>query len=168
MAVENPVGIRFFGVLQGIFLFALIVLLYVQFRRNKDRDEATAMKLDEFDLRTAVKRTPVAAQSDFVKDAGTHSRHEPEEDKEKQSKRSQRPPQLGSAFPSWTQATPAHEILGVHPQAGEEVVEAAYKALLKRYHPDRYAHWGKGYQTRAHHVVLLLQEARDRMLGKKK
>lgn len=77
------------------------------------------------------------------------------------------PPQLTSAFPNWDVKTPAHEILGVSAQASASEIESAYKKLLKKYHPDRFAHWGGAYQTRAHYVVTVLQKAREDLLKKK-
>jgi DnaJ-domain-containing protein 1 len=79
-----------------------------------------------------------------------------------------KPPILESAFPVWTKDTPAHVILGVPEAATEAVIEEAYRALLRRYHPDRFANCGQGYQTRAHHIILLLQSAREQMLGLRK
>jgi len=75
--------------------------------------------------------------------------------------------QIGAAFPAWKESTAAHDILGVSPQAPLEVIEAAYKSLLKKYHPDRFQSWGSDYADRAHVVVFRLQQARDEMLRKR-
>lgn len=80
---------------------------------------------------------------------------------------SETPPALESALPTWSRETPPYEILGIAPGAPKVQIEAAFKKLLKKYHPDRFAAEGKGYQMRAHHVILLVQEARDQMLRKK-
>lgn len=142
------VAAKLFGIVQAAILVALVVGIILYRRRQKEMDDATAMKLDA-DIRASIKRTPVYTPS-------SEPVNEP-------------PLKISSTLPTWTKDTPAHEILGVHPAAPPEVIEKAYKTLLKKYHPDRFAaaSWGKGYQQRAHHVVLLIQEARDRMIGKK-
>lgn len=146
--VQNPVSVKLFGVLQGIFLVAVLIALFLHWKRQKERDKGTDFRFDATDdLRLSVKRTPVPPP--FAK---------PQENK---------PIEIESAFPAWTNSTPAHEVLGVHPLADSAIIEAAYKKLLKKYHPDKYAHWGKGYQTRAHHTVLILQQARDKLFKAK-
>ena len=75
--------------------------------------------------------------------------------------------QVGQAFPSWTVSTPASEVLGVQPHAPPEVIESAYKTLLKKYHPDRFQSWGADYVDQAHRVVFRLQQARDELLKRK-
>lgn len=73
------------------------------------------------------------------------------------------PALVTSALPTWDHRTPPHRMLGVPQDAKPEVVDAAYKALFRKYHPDRFASWGPDYQARAHEVVTLLQAARDKM-----
>lgn len=130
-----------FGTAHVLVLIAIVVGVFLYRKRMKDRERATALKLDNIDLRGAIPRAPV------------HT-----------SKASN--PELESAFPNWEPTTPAYLILGVSAHAAASEIEEAYKTLLKQYHPDRFASWGKGYQTRAHHVVLLLQKARDELLAK--
>lgn len=150
--VENHLPPRIFGVLQGALFVVIVTTLILARRRNKARDEHNGPVVST-DLRSAIRRTGVPIDA-----AGPHAdeKSEPEEP----------PIAVASALPTWSKDTPAHEILGVSPMADNAAIEAAYRKLLKRYHPDRFASWGKGYQTRAHHVILLIQSARDRLLKK--
>ena len=78
-----------------------------------------------------------------------------------------KPPELEMALPDWPSNMPPEKILGVSSEASTEVIEAAYKALLKKYHPDRYSHWGDTYESKAHVVVLRLKQAREEILIKR-
>jgi curved DNA-binding protein CbpA len=40
----------------------------------------------------------------------------------------------------------------------------AFRALVKKYHPDRFSSWGHEYMDRAHEITILLQKARDTMM----
>ena len=146
---ERTVSNKFFGLSQVILLLVIGATVFLFSKRKRDREKATELRLDNVYLRGAIRRTAA---------------HEAPKPKPANTKKAQ----VESAFPSWSKDTPAHDVLGVHPQAPEHAIEAAYKKLLKKYHPDRYAHWGKGYQNRAHHVVLQLQQAREKLLGKKR
>ena len=73
------------------------------------------------------------------------------------------PVMVTSALLSWSRHTPPYQILGVPKDAKPELVEGAYKALFRKYHPDRFASWGDEYQSRAHEIITLLQAARDKM-----
>jgi DnaJ-domain-containing protein 1 len=132
---------------QGMVLVGLVAAIYALKKRARDRDEALMPNLKAPDFRTGVNSTP------------------PEEPSEGTSDYTKPLAQIESAFPTWQKETPPHEILGVRENANEKTIESAYKKLLKKYHPDRFAPWGKAYQNRAHHVVLLLQRARDAMLS---
>jgi DnaJ-domain-containing protein 1 len=142
------VAVRFFGLTQILLLVAILAGIYFQWKRSRDLKKTEGLSLDNIDLRSAIKRTSAPAGP---KDGGYD-----------QTKTAAA--EIESAFPSWDAKTPAHEILGVASTATPEAVEAAYKRLLKRYHPDRFASWGPGYQKRAHHVVLLLQKAREKLV----
>ena len=144
------VAAKIFGLVQVCILVAIVVGIILHRRRQKEMEDATTAKFNA-DPRAAIKRTPVYTAAP--------SASTPAEPALK----------VTSALPTWDKNTPPHEILGVHPSAPADVVEKAYKKLLKQYHPDRFAaaSWGKGYQQRAHHIVLLIQDARDRMTGKK-
>ena len=76
----------------------------------------------------------------------------------------QRPVSIESIFPEWNAATDPKVILGLSADCGRDEIEEAYKKLLKKFHPDRFASWGGDYQKRAHEVVLAIQRAREQML----
>jgi DnaJ-domain-containing protein 1 len=52
-----------------------------------------------------------------------------------------------------------HEILGITPSASEEEIQAAYKARMNEYHPDKVAHLGEELQKLAHRKALEIQQA---------
>ncbi len=76
--------------------------------------------------------------------------------------------ELGTAIPSWAPGTAAHRILGIPEDAKLAVIESAYKALLKKFHPDRFASWPQEYQKRAHDFIFQLQAAKEEMTKKAK
>lgn len=60
-----------------------------------------------------------------------------------------------AAPPAWN----PHAILGVTPGASRDEIAQAYRAQLKRYHPDRVADLGPELQRVAHHKTVELQRA---------
>lgn len=48
----------------------------------------------------------------------------------------------------WPHMSDPYEILGIHRGAEPEVAEAAYRALMKKYHPDRSANPDHALQAR--------------------
>lgn len=146
--MAKRVSVKAFGVIQGGISIALVIAIVLYFRRRRDHIKMSELRTDSVDIWTTIKRTPVQPAPPNA-----------------QASRSD-PLKIESAFPTWSKDTPAYEILGVPPSADNDTIEQAYKKLLKKYHPDRFASWGKGYQTRAHHTILLVQAARDRMLKK--
>jgi hypothetical protein len=52
-----------------------------------------------------------------------------------------------------------YEILGIAPSASPEVIQAAYKARMNEYHPDKVAHLGEDLQKLAHRKALEIQQA---------
>ena len=52
-----------------------------------------------------------------------------------------------------------HEILGITPSASEQEIQAAYKARMNEYHPDKVAHLGEELQKLAHRKALEIQLA---------
>jgi preprotein translocase subunit Sec63 len=68
---------------------------------------------------------------------------------------------LRSTGPS-SEATTAwdpYAVLGVRPGASAEEITKAYRAQLRRYHPDHVAHLGDELQTLAHQKTLDIQRA---------
>ncbi len=55
------------------------------------------------------------------------------------------------------------QLLDVEPDADEEAIEAAYKAQLMQYHPDRVAHLGEELQGLAHEKTLEIQRAYEQI-----
>lgn len=55
------------------------------------------------------------------------------------------------------------QLLDIEPDADEEAVEAAYKAKLMQYHPDRASHLGEELQDLAHEKTLELQRAYEQI-----
>ena len=138
-----------FGISQGIILAVIVGTIFLVRRRERERTEDINAQITLANLRASIQRTAAFTP----------------EKKEANGAPVAAPLEVESALPTWTADTPPHVVLGVHPAADAQTVEAAYKTLLKKYHPDRFASWGEGYQKRAHHVVILLQKARDRMLA---
>ncbi len=52
-----------------------------------------------------------------------------------------------------------YSVLGVLPSAEQEVIDAAYRALIKKYHPDKGA--GEGFKQRAYEINEAYQTLRD-------
>ncbi len=52
-----------------------------------------------------------------------------------------------------------YEVLGIAPSASRETIQAAYKARMKEYHPDKVTHLGEDLQKLAHRKALEIQRA---------
>ncbi len=52
-----------------------------------------------------------------------------------------------------------HEILGIDSSASGEEIQAAYKARMHEYHPDKVAHLGEELQKVAHRKAVEIQQA---------
>ena len=52
-----------------------------------------------------------------------------------------------------------HEILGIGSSASGEEIQAAYKARMHEYHPDKVAHLGEELQKVAHRKTIEIQQA---------
>ncbi|MEN8185057.1 MAG: DnaJ domain-containing protein [Myxococcota bacterium] len=67
--------------------------------------------------------------------------------------------------PSRAQAAPSagptdpYEILGIPTSASAEAIQAAYKARMQEYHPDKVAHLGEELQQLAHRKAIEIQQA---------
>lgn len=57
-----------------------------------------------------------------------------------------------------------HEILGIPAGSDAALVNKAYKHWIKRYHPDRVTHLGKGYVEQARRRAEQLNTARQALL----
>jgi uncharacterized membrane protein YkvA (DUF1232 family) len=55
--------------------------------------------------------------------------------------------------------TDPYEILGIPASASAEAIQAAYKARMQEYHPDKVAHLGEELQQLAHRKALEIQQA---------
>ncbi|MBI3544138.1 MAG: J domain-containing protein [Deltaproteobacteria bacterium] len=155
-SLENPDGIKVYQILQAVFLgFVLVTgILYFVRKRRLERDAGATPDVNAY---AALRRSRIAGSP---APAAAAQRQAPERADSREP-----PLALASDFPSWSKTTPPHELLGIAVDADEGAIEKAYKRLLKKYHPDRFAGAGRGHQARAHQVVLLVQEARDRMLS---
>jgi len=58
-----------------------------------------------------------------------------------------------------TSAIDPWQVLQVAPGASAEEIQAAYKTLMLKYHPDRVAHLGGEFQELAHRKTLEIQRA---------
>ncbi len=52
-----------------------------------------------------------------------------------------------------------YKVLGIAPSASRETIQAAYKARMHEYHPDKVAHLGEDLQKLAHRKALEIQRA---------
>ena len=51
------------------------------------------------------------------------------------------------------------QVLHLEPGASADVIDAAYKAQLLKYHPDRVSHLGDEFQQLAHRKTLAIRQA---------
>ncbi len=56
-----------------------------------------------------------------------------------------------------------HDILGVTVGAPQKDIARAYKALVKKYHPDMVSHLGDEFQELAHQKMLKIQRAYEEL-----
>jgi uncharacterized membrane protein YkvA (DUF1232 family) len=87
--------------------------------------------------------------------AARSSRESPNGDSQKRASREQAATSAGPPDP--------YEVLGVPSSASAEAIQAAYKARMQKYHPDKVAHLGEELQELAHHKALEIQEAYRRV-----
>ncbi len=85
-------------------------------------------------------------------------------DQAARASREDAPPDTGedaSRPPAATATDPPdpYEILGVPSSASAEAIQAAYKARMQEYHPDKVAHLGEELQQLAHRKALEIQQA---------
>jgi uncharacterized membrane protein YkvA (DUF1232 family) len=85
---------------------------------------------------------------DYIARASTES------EQRGQRERSSRAPAAASES-----ASDPYGILGITASASEEEIQAAYKARMNEYHPDKVAHLGEELQKLAHRKALEIQQA---------
>ncbi len=56
-----------------------------------------------------------------------------------------------------------HEILGIDASASGDEIQAAYKARMHEYHPDKVAHLGEELQKVAHRKAVEIQQAYEQL-----
>jgi DnaJ like chaperone protein len=56
-----------------------------------------------------------------------------------------------------------YQILGIDPSASGEEIQAAYKARMHEYHPDKVAHLGEELQKVAHRKAVDIQQAYEQL-----
>jgi len=66
---------------------------------------------------------------------------------------------------SRTKAFDAWEILGVSRNASSDAIQAAYRARMQEYHPDKVAHLGVDLQELAHEKSQEIQRAYQQLRG---
>jgi predicted lipid-binding transport protein (Tim44 family) len=58
------------------------------------------------------------------------------------------------------------EILGIHPGASKEEIQAAYRKIAQQYHPDKVAHLGQEFQELAKEKFVEIQNAYDYLMSR--
>ena len=71
----------------------------------------------------------------------------------------QSPDEGESAGKGRTERLDPWETLHLEPGASPDMIEAAYKAQLLKYHPDRVSHLGDEFQRLAHDKTLAIRQA---------
>lgn len=59
-----------------------------------------------------------------------------------------------------------YEILGIHPGASKQEIQAAHRKLVQQYHPDKVAHLGQEFQDLAREKFVEIQDAYDYLIEK--
>jgi len=57
-----------------------------------------------------------------------------------------------------------YEILGIHPGASKQEIQAAHRKLVQQYHPDKVAHLGQEIQDLAREKFVEIQAAYDYLM----
>lgn len=57
-----------------------------------------------------------------------------------------------------------YDILGIRPTATKREIQAAYKAAIKKYHPDKLSHLGEEFSTLANEKFLEIQAAYETLM----
>ncbi len=67
-------------------------------------------------------------------------------------------PSRGAQAPASERPFDPYEVLGIASSASREAIQAAYKARMNEYHPDKVAHLGEDLQKLAHRKSLEIQQ----------
>ncbi|MFP4226011.1 MAG: DnaJ domain-containing protein [Desulfobacterales bacterium] len=59
-----------------------------------------------------------------------------------------------------------YAVLGLKPGASREEIQAAYRELVQKYHPDKLSHLGEEFQEMAQQKFVEIQNAYDQLMGK--
>ncbi|WP_216327358.1 J domain-containing protein [Deinococcus aestuarii] len=59
-----------------------------------------------------------------------------------------------------------HEVLGVRPDASSHEIQEAYRALVKKYHPDRVGHLGEEFRVMAEERMQEINAAYRQLMGR--
>jgi len=57
-----------------------------------------------------------------------------------------------------------YAVLGVKPGASQEEIQAAYRELVQKYHPDKVSHLGEEFQEMAQQKFVEIQDAYDQLM----
>ncbi len=58
-----------------------------------------------------------------------------------------------------------YAVLGLKPDASREEIQAAYRELVQKYHPDKVSHLGEEFQEMAQQKFVEIQNAYDELMG---
>lgn len=67
---------------------------------------------------------------------------------------------------SYSKTKDPYEILGISPNASKNKIQTAYKAAIKKYHPDKLSHLGEEFSELANRKFLEIQKAYDTLMKK--
>ena len=73
----------------------------------------------------------------------------------------------GATFQANARLKDPYEQLGIKPGASTEEIHAAYRRAAQTYHPDKVSHLGEEFQELAKQKFIEIQEAYDKITGKR-
>lgn len=150
-----------FLLFDGIFVFVCLILFFLMYRR-KSRE--THFRDDIWKEEGKVRRQAYEDQLD--KKILLEHRADPAEQEGEKSPTSEEKSLPSFKVPNFSGSP--HEILGIPSNASDEIIGAAFRHWMKRYHPDRVSHLGKQYVEQARRRAEQLNTARTALLQNKK